>query len=188
MGRSREIDERDMRLLKLLYSNPTLTQVELAKMLGLTQAAVSLRLKRLKRLGIIRELRYAIDPFNIGLEVTGVDVHVKDTSKMVSKFMNCPCMINIFSNSNRIFLLMAGNDKGLLESCISRHINRDDNVIDTIPRMIKSTLEPINNTRVYDYGSGLNTTPCGDICNECKYYVDNGGRCPGCPVTVFYKG
>jgi DNA-binding Lrp family transcriptional regulator len=183
----RRLDGTDIHILSLLYKNPTLTQVELAKILGLTQAAVSLRLKRLRELQIIKEAGYAVNPFDIGLEFACVDVHTNNPYEFASKFKYCPCIVNILSSDDKIFMLMASNSKELINCCVMKHINSDSNAIDVNFRFINDILEPISNTR-YDNKHALDVTPCGDLCSECQYYIENGGKCIGCPITKFYKG
>jgi len=50
------MDDTDWRLLKLLNENPSMSQSELSKELGITQPAVCLRLKKLEKKEILKHI------------------------------------------------------------------------------------------------------------------------------------
>jgi Lrp/AsnC family transcriptional regulator for asnA, asnC and gidA len=62
-----EIDERDLRILELLEDNARMPWRRLAKMLGVSEATVYLRIRRLESLGILRGFTARIDPSRLGL-------------------------------------------------------------------------------------------------------------------------
>jgi len=62
-----EIDERDLRILELLEDNARMPWRRLAKILGVSEATVYLRIRRLESLGILRGFTARIDPSRLGL-------------------------------------------------------------------------------------------------------------------------
>jgi len=186
MRGNKGIDEVDAEILRLIYKNPSISQVELAESVGLTQPAISLRLKRLKEMNIIDGPAYSIDPSKIGVEVVGVEITTNKPSRLMDKFKECSCMINIFASDNSVFMLMNGESKEFINCCLLRHVYGDNDVIRVVPKEVNGMLRTVrNHTKGYLY----DTTPCDDgKCSECPYYVDNGGKCNGCPMTKFYKG
>lgn len=64
------LDEVNVRLLSELSANPRLTMSELARRIGLSAPAVTERVQRLERTGVIAGYRLDLDPAALGLPVT----------------------------------------------------------------------------------------------------------------------
>ncbi|MEM0446156.1 MAG: winged helix-turn-helix transcriptional regulator [Candidatus Nitrosocaldus sp.] len=198
MGRFGKLDEIDRRIMSIIYKNPEITQVKLAEKVGLTQAAISTRLSRLREMGMIGKGCMIINPSNLGLELMSIDVYTEHTDAMLEKFKHCPCVINMFcfaDESNRVEMIMVGENKQL-EYCVTKHIRRDTNITSIVARRITSLQKSIgvitHDTAMDDEGKEVEQQydlPCNDApCSRCEYYIDNGGACYGCPFTAFYKG
>ncbi|MFN4336772.1 MAG: winged helix-turn-helix transcriptional regulator [Candidatus Nitrosocaldus sp.] len=196
MGRFGRLDEIDRRIMSIIYKNPEITQMRLAEKVGLTQAAISTRLSRLREMGIIGKGCMIINPFDLGLELMSIDVYTENTDAVMEKFKHCPCVINMFcfaDERGRVEMTMVGENKQL-EYCITKHIRRDTNIISTVARRI-TNLQKSMGIVTYETRTGKSkkdmqyNLPCNDApCSRCEYYVDNGGACYGCPFTAFYKG
>lgn len=65
-----EVDERDLRILEILEGNARMPWRRLAKLLGVSEATIYLRIRRLEELGILRGFRAQIDPSRLGLTAT----------------------------------------------------------------------------------------------------------------------
>lgn len=203
MGRFGKLDEIDRKIMSIIYKNPQITQMKLAERVGLTQAAISTRLSKLREMGIISKGRMIINPSNLGLELMSVDAYTENADVVVEKFKHCPCVVSIFGftdESNRVEMIMVGEDKQL-EYCITKHIRRASNITSIVARRITNLQKSIgiitHETLMDDYGeedekkrrSKQYDLPCSDApCSRCEYYIDNGGVCYGCPFTVFYRG
>jgi Lrp/AsnC family transcriptional regulator, leucine-responsive regulatory protein len=64
------IDPVNVRLLQELHADPRMTMSELARRVGMSSPAVTERLQRLQRSGVITGFRMDVDPAAIGLPVT----------------------------------------------------------------------------------------------------------------------
>jgi Lrp/AsnC family transcriptional regulator, leucine-responsive regulatory protein len=64
------LDEVNLRLLAELQASPRLSMAELARRTGMSAPAVSERVQRLERAGVIAGYRLDIDPAAVGLPVT----------------------------------------------------------------------------------------------------------------------
>lgn len=64
------LDETNLRLLAELSANPRMTMSELARRVGLSAPAVTERVQRLERAGVITGYRLELDPAALGLPVT----------------------------------------------------------------------------------------------------------------------
>ncbi|MCS6767742.1 MAG: winged helix-turn-helix transcriptional regulator [Candidatus Nitrosocaldus sp.] len=198
-GRSGRLDEIDRRIMGIIYRDPDITQVKLAEKVGLTQAAISTRLSRLREMGVISRGCMIINPSDLGLELVSIDVHTEHRDAIMEKFRYCPCMVNIFclaDEDDRVGMIMAGEGRQV-EYCVTKHIRRDTNITSTLVRRITNLQKGI--CMIADGGSRADhgeegrkdryDLPCNDVpCGRCEYYIDNGGACYGCPFTAFYKG
>jgi Lrp/AsnC family leucine-responsive transcriptional regulator len=63
------LDDMDRRLLSALQDNPRLTMSALARRVGMSSPAVTERVQRMERAGVIRGYRIDIDPAALGLPV-----------------------------------------------------------------------------------------------------------------------
>lgn len=72
-----EIDELDIKILKLLEEDGRLTFMEIAKKLRLSESTIRKRVQALKENGVIKRFTVEIDPAKIGLNtvaIVGIDV------------------------------------------------------------------------------------------------------------------
>lgn len=71
-GRDRLLDPVNLRLLAVLHDDPRLSMSELARRIGMSAPAVTERVQRLRRSGVIRGFRMDVDPTALGLPVTAI--------------------------------------------------------------------------------------------------------------------
>ncbi len=69
---SKRLDEIDMKLLKILQENAKTSYSKISKMLGVSEATVHLRIKKLKDMGIIKKFQAIIDPEKVGKGVMAI--------------------------------------------------------------------------------------------------------------------
>ena len=65
-----QLDETNRRLLRELHRDPRLSMSELGRRVGLSAPAVSERVQRLQRTGVITGFRMEVDPAALGLPVS----------------------------------------------------------------------------------------------------------------------
>jgi Lrp/AsnC family transcriptional regulator for asnA, asnC and gidA len=78
-----EIDELDLKILKLLEEDGRLAFLDIAKKLRLSESTIRKRVQALKENGVIKRFTVEIDPAKIGLNtvaIVGIDV---DPSKLL---------------------------------------------------------------------------------------------------------
>jgi len=79
-----ELDEKDLKIIKLLAENARITYTELSKALGISDVAVIKRVKKLETHGIIKRYTIDLNLQSLGyriLSFTGIDV---DPSNLLS--------------------------------------------------------------------------------------------------------
>jgi Lrp/AsnC family transcriptional regulator for asnA, asnC and gidA len=77
-----EIDELDLKILKLLEEDGRLAFMDIAKKLRLSESTIRKRVQALKENGVIKRFTVEIDPAKIGLNtvaIVGIDVDPSET-------------------------------------------------------------------------------------------------------------
>ena len=186
MRRVRVLDNIDKEILRIIGKHPKINQVELAEKMGLTQPAISLRLRKLRRMNALNDENAIIDPSILGIKMLCVDIHTRNNEKIIDKARRCPMVMNCYAmEGNTVSLVAIGESKQFLNCMLHKHIESDG--MEVSSRNIIESIKGINVS--VDLDQRLEEPPCGDPpCIECEYYIDNGGECVGCPLTVYYKG
>lgn len=81
MGNKTKIDETDFAILRLLSTNSRMTFIEMSRRLGVSDATIQFRVKRLKERGIIEKFTIIIDPDAIGYTVAAIMLLQIDADK-----------------------------------------------------------------------------------------------------------
>ena len=81
------LDEKDRKIIEILLNNGRATFTEMAKEIGVTEAAVRKRVKRLEDIGIIKKYTTIIDNKALGYSVVGL-VGVDAESDKLLKIAN----------------------------------------------------------------------------------------------------
>jgi Lrp/AsnC family transcriptional regulator, leucine-responsive regulatory protein len=72
VDRDRRLDPINVRLLEALHEDPRLSMSELARRVGMSAPAVTERVQRLRRSGVISGFRMDVDPTALGMPVTAI--------------------------------------------------------------------------------------------------------------------
>ncbi|MFQ5940429.1 MAG: Lrp/AsnC family transcriptional regulator [Nitrososphaerales archaeon] len=189
MKRIRLLDDTDFRLLETLCKYPKISQVQLAKKMKLTQPAISLRLRKLKEKGLIRNPGLEIDPKSIGFKMMKVDVQTQEGPAIIEKFRRCPAVVNSYMTDGRngLSMIIVGESNEFCNCMIAEHLEKHQDISSVRSEIIEESMRGFNT--YMDASHKLDSPPCGDHpCPECQFYLENGGECVGCPMTKFYKG
>jgi len=71
-GVRRVLDEKDKQLLEILQNNAKTPYSKIAKQLGISEATVHLRIKKLVSSGVIKRFQAIVDPEKVGKSVTAI--------------------------------------------------------------------------------------------------------------------
>ncbi len=102
------LDEKDVKILKILKENARAPYSHIAKEIGITDAAVIKRIRKMERLGIIRKYTVSLDPKKMGyssVSITGADVEPEALFEVMNKLKEIP---------NVKYLAMASGDHSLM--------------------------------------------------------------------------
>jgi Lrp/AsnC family leucine-responsive transcriptional regulator len=95
------LDDVNRRLLAHLQQDPRLTMSALARLVGMSSPAVTERVQRLERAGIIRGYRLDVDPAALGLPVTAW-VRVRPGPRQLTKIADLAAGLPNVSECHRI--------------------------------------------------------------------------------------
>lgn len=181
-----KIDNVDRKILKLLSQDSEIPQVDLAKRLGISQPAVSSRINKLRKTGVLICVT-GVDVKKAQLFLAKVDVVTNDVDRLLDSINECPCYLNSFLTSGRhnLTILLVGENVRSLVSCVDSHIRSNPLVkemeFNVVLTPIRSFVVPVE-----FHPEKKQTTPCGKDCANCNLYLDS--RCLGCPASIRYKG
>jgi Lrp/AsnC family transcriptional regulator, leucine-responsive regulatory protein len=103
------LDEVNVRLLAELHGNPRLPMSELARRVGMSAPAVTERVQRLERTGVITGFRMDVDPAALGLPVTAL-VRIRpgpgQLPKIAEAARNTPQVVECFRITGEDCFLM----------------------------------------------------------------------------------
>ncbi len=81
MGNRSKLDETDSTILRLLKKNSRMSFIEISRQLGISDATVQYRIKRLKERDIIEKFTITVDPDAIGYTVAAIMLLQIDADK-----------------------------------------------------------------------------------------------------------
>jgi Lrp/AsnC family transcriptional regulator, leucine-responsive regulatory protein len=99
--RAELLDDVNRRLLAHLQQDPRLTMSALARLVGMSSPAVTERVQRLERAGVIRGYRLDVDPAALGLPVTAW-VRVRPGPRQLTKIADLAAGLPNVSECHRI--------------------------------------------------------------------------------------
>jgi Lrp/AsnC family transcriptional regulator for asnA, asnC and gidA len=153
-GRRRSIDSVDCRMIELLQKDGRLSNTEIAKKLGISEATVRTRLARLIDEGIVQIVAVS-NPLKLGFEVVGtirIHVEVRKMDKILRELKTIRSLWHIVQTTGGTgidteFVLKDLNE---LNALIFERINRIDGVLRTEPTLFLNYVK-----RAYDWGTAL---------------------------------
>jgi Lrp/AsnC family leucine-responsive transcriptional regulator len=123
------LDDIDREILAILQTNGRLSGADLGRKVGLSQPAVSARIQRLERSGVITGYRAVVDPARIGLNIHAV-VRVRTTHARIPDALELFAMLEEVTTTYRL----TGDDCFLLD-VHTPDAHRLEQVVDAIGRL-----------------------------------------------------
>lgn len=180
--RRAKLDDIDRKILAYLQEDPSSSQAEIAKKVGVSQPTVGLRIKKMMKMGVL-EKRVAIPAHRFNLRLAMIGVKTRDPDALIKKFERCPRLVFMAKSmgAHQLILHFIGSCDRVLQNLIEERLSSDSNVIDfdvsladTPDSIILIPLKiPIEQRKV---------SPCGADCSKCSKYINE--RCPGCPAST----
>ncbi len=109
-----------MKIVEILQKNARTPYTQIARKLGVTEAAVRKRVKKLEEIGVIKGYRAIIDPKKLGYNIIafiGFDVDPERYASVISTVKNLPEVRRMFSTTGDHMIMIEcwfGNGDALL--------------------------------------------------------------------------
>ncbi len=166
-----KLDDIDKRIITLVQESPNLTHTEIAKKISRSQPTVGMRIKKLKKEGIL-QFQPGINFRKVDLHLATVEVKSKNPEEILDMAKFCPFMLNAFklSGEHNILILLASSKIEKLDNIINYHFRRNPDVssvsMEIITEIAKDFILPI------DFDSEDHDPNIEDGCGEkCKYRI-----------------
>jgi len=99
----------DKKLLDILLQNSRTPYLQIAKALGVSEATIRKKVKRLMRNGVIKKFTIEIDPRKVGYEVTtmiGLDTKPEAFLSVLGELKNFKEVVSLYSSSGDHMIMM----------------------------------------------------------------------------------
>ncbi len=138
------MDEKDFAILSLLAQNARISKTEIAKKLGVTEAAVRKRLSKLEKKNIVLGYKPVINYHVAGLaaSLTGIDVEPEKLWKVVEELKKIESIKSLLMTSGDHMLMVEIVASSVAElSDVHERIERIDGVKRVCPSVILDVLK-----------------------------------------------
>jgi DNA-binding Lrp family transcriptional regulator len=171
------IDSINRKIIDLMVSQPEITQVEVARKLGMSQSSVAVRIDKLRRNNLVTQT-VGVNLQQLGLRMSRVDVSTNDVERLIQWANRCPLFVNasVGIGGENMSLLFVSEDMEMFHYIIEYHIRR-------IPGVTGLKFIPILQWYKNEFFPVLlgvakkETPPCGTL-----------PYCPKCPANPNYNG
>lgn len=176
------LDDKDRKIIRLLQENPHASQSDIATTAGLSQPAVSLRIKKLTEQGFLSR-SVGMNMERLDLPIAKLEVALNDGQESHESFYRCPYIVDVLhmADTTRLSLFMVGETEATIHSLTSRLQERDGLELlhyDTITAAQNTVIHPLQ------LPDGEACSHC--VCPSCEHHKER--RCMGCPLTPLYRG
>lgn len=143
-----EIDQVDRQILNILQENGRMAFAEIARKIGVNEATIRFRVKKLVDKQVIIQFSALLNPRKIGLSITGVimaKVNPKTFNKTFKELKDLPELLHIFQCTGKYDFLAVANVEDMehleqLKFKIKNLVGIDDIEVLATTRLIK--IEP----------------------------------------------
>lgn len=139
------LDEKDFRIIDILQENGRASYSEIAKRVGMSEAAVYSRVRRLMELGVIRRIQAIVDAEKLGYSVTAfvaIAVRPPKYEEVLERLSAMPEVLEVHDVTGEHYCLVkvrARSNEDLAK--ILDEIGRLDGVTSTETRIVLRTVK-----------------------------------------------
>jgi len=119
------LDPTNKKIITLLEHESTMSQIEIARRLGLSQSSIALRLEKLRRSGLLSE-SIGINPRSIGLQMCRVDLACDNAEEAMEWAKTCPLFVNgsVAVGGVNLSLFFVAEDYEMFQMIVDQHVRR----------------------------------------------------------------
>jgi Lrp/AsnC family transcriptional regulator, leucine-responsive regulatory protein len=159
------LDERDNIILNLLQQNQSISQIEIAQKIKLSQPSVGARIRKLQQKGILTTIN-GVNFKIVDLHLAKVDINATDTKGVLKEFKDCPFFVNGLITSGRfnLCLFFLATDLKHLEEIVNQNLRANPMVKEIEMNIVISTEKDF----VLPINIGGECGCCKKKCNDCS--------------------
>lgn len=104
-----ELDQIDKEILRILQENCKIPYSEIAKRLGVSEATVHLRVRKLCRMGVIKKFQAIVDPEKVGRTMTAIialRAEPKKYETILETLKNMDCISEIYDVTGDYYAIL----------------------------------------------------------------------------------
>jgi len=161
-----KLDRIDLKILELITTNPEICQEEIAREVGITQPAVCVRLKKLKKYGIMKKA------CGVNIKAINLMVIFAEGEANLEELEENPYFLCGFEINRKVIAFFAAENYETAESCA---------------RVMFKKIERVVRVENFEGVLGLQVRrgKCAKPCEECEFYEKT---CVGLPWSRWYVG
>ncbi len=119
------LDDVNRRIIDLLVRDPLISQIDVAKKLGMSQSSIAVRIDKLRRRGIIYGST-GLDLEKLNLKMGRVDVSTSDIETALAWAHKCPLLVGatLGIGGENLTLFIAAEDLEMFQYIVEHHIRK----------------------------------------------------------------
>jgi len=109
MGRKSDIDTRDLKILEILQKNGRASYSEIARKMGMSEAAIYSRIQKLIKSGVVKKIQAIVDPEKLGFTVTAfisVAAQPMKYDKVLARIADIPGVLEVHDVTGEHYCLI----------------------------------------------------------------------------------
>jgi Lrp/AsnC family transcriptional regulator for asnA, asnC and gidA len=135
------LSDSDLRILRVLERDASLSYAEIARRLGLNESTVRKKVLKLKRQGIIRRFSVVLDPEKLGIRniaILGIDTDPDKLLEVAQRLRDMPEVksVAITSGDHMLMAEVWSEDGDQLSKILTRKIGKIDGVRKVCPSLV----------------------------------------------------
>lgn len=135
------LSDSDLRILRILERDASLSYAEIARRLGLNESTVRKKVLKLKRQGVIRRFSVVLDPEKLGIRniaILGIDTDPDKLLEVAQRLRDMPEVksVAITSGDHMLMAEVWSEDGDQLSKILTRKIGRIDGVRKVCPSLV----------------------------------------------------
>ena len=141
-----KMDDKDLRILEMLEKNARVSNIEIARALGISEGTVRKRIEKLEREGVIRRYTIEIDPKKLGyntIVLLGMDAEPKHFLSAAEELSKLDCVKWVYTSTgdHMIMVEVWARDAAELSRIISDKISKIEGVMDLCPAILMEKIK-----------------------------------------------
>jgi DNA-binding Lrp family transcriptional regulator len=165
------IDQKDAKIISYFSANPSITQKEISKRLGITQPSVNMRIQNLVSRGILK-FQVGVDFKAGGLYLARVDFTSRNANNTIEKLRSCTFFVNGFmmSGKNNVSVFLVAENLRKIDEIVKERIKSNPENSDVTTNIVVSSVRefPVTINLEPEFSSKKKQCCGPETCGKCR--------------------